>query len=105
MKIINLVFLMLTSALLSSCVTPLTIPLPSPAQREQARKNFEANNCNYEGAYQYGVKDANENRAMNSQWLASYCPMASRTEVMKGYRVGYESISRPPSSSVIIINK
>jgi hypothetical protein len=92
--------------LLTSCMMqPLKIPLPTPEQAARARANYQANNCNYDTAFEQGVRDADAGGQMNGQYYSSYCPNAKQA-VMRGYREGYLSVTNRPgkTSSVIIVN-
>jgi len=63
------------------------------------KRDFQENNCNYEGAYQLGTNDANNAKDMNTRQF-SICSPASKKEAQKGYREGYVTVGdqNTPSS-------
>lgn len=116
MKILFLLFLAVN---LSACATigkwhrSLYFPdkeelenlLPPPEVMERARKNFQTNHCNYEGAFEWGSNEARNRQPMNGNYLSSHCPLESRQAVMRGYREGYFSVTNySKTPSVIVIS-
>ena len=57
------------------------------------RESFQANYCNYEGAYSAGTNDANGGHPMSGA-PAIGCPEESRAEVRRGYREGYSNAQK-----------
>lgn len=97
-------FLFFISSLTACAGIPL--PLPSPEQAAKARANFHANTCNYDGAFEWGRNEAQNNTQMNGQGLAAYCPPETRRDVLRGYRAGYLSLANhsDANSTVIIVS-
>lgn len=52
--------------------------------------------CNQEGAYQYGVNDAQNGENLRADWLAYQCPAAQKSLVKKFYIDGYMTIKNKP---------
>ena len=54
------------------------------------RKQWIADNCNFDVGYEKGVNDGRQGLPMNSGRHADACPSKMQKEVRNGYRKGYE---------------
>ncbi|MFZ4715339.1 MAG: hypothetical protein ACOYL6_16570 [Bacteriovoracaceae bacterium] len=53
-------------------------------------KDWAAQNCNYNSAYENGNNDREEDEKMDSGMYAAQCSGKAREAALKGYRDGYE---------------
>lgn len=54
-------------------------------QSEMKRQKY----CHYDGAFNLGMSDGTDGRAMNTDIATVHCDGAAKQEAIKGYREGY----------------
>lgn len=69
----------------------------------QSTQKYQAENCNYDAAYEHGANDAKAGRDLSGETIASKCQESARTEVRKGYREGFDEYSNKHRGFVDII--
>jgi hypothetical protein len=61
------------------------------------QKDFQDKTCHYDGAFEKGVNDAQQNESMNAERTAYQCPEATKADVRTGYRDGYMGVKSKPA--------
>ena len=56
--------------------------------------------CNYGGAYEKGVNDAQSGAPMNTLRVTHLCDPAAKSEATKGYTEGYMTIKKTPTINI-----
>lgn len=70
---------------------------------EKRQADYRLHYCHYDGAYSMGVNDARDQRSMNPS-VADLCDPDVRSDVLKGYREGYQEALKNMPTQITIQN-